>query len=353
MSALKAENLPVNATMQPDVRNHAYSTTAAFRAIERAAEQAKSVTAKHAEEMISLKDEIVALKGEITALKVLGFRERVSVHALQEKVKAAETSSKDKDLAHQNDILALKETHDRESAQLRTQTLEFRAQIAALQANYAAERDALRIEGETLAAERETLRADQATLAIDRELIQTQYSAMEHSLRGMVDNFAAMPQIGLHDSTRQSTVPSRRHADESAGQSPPSKRARTSSTPTAVEDVLPSGCYKEPHGQPGRPNSGGYSLEPTLIEVGKWTKDAFTLIQSDVHYAADRDLDTAKSFQFQDAQKVTKLCKAMATKYGMEEQYEDYWPYRAMLKMHLKNRSEAHRKSQEQLATRS
>ncbi|KAJ7730561.1 hypothetical protein B0H16DRAFT_1469533 [Mycena metata] len=105
----------------------------------------------------------------------------------------------------------------------------------------------------------------------------------------------------------------------------------------------PKHKYKSPSGQPGRPNSGGYNLENTLLQECHWTKDKFQRVQIDVHGLAKQTLVTRLSYQMQDPKDVKRLCAQISAIHELRE-YEDFWPVRAMLKLFLKAKSEAYRR---------
>ncbi|KAK7013885.1 hypothetical protein R3P38DRAFT_3206451 [Favolaschia claudopus] len=109
------------------------------------------------------------------------------------------------------------------------------------------------------------------------------------------------------------------------------------------EGVAHSAGYKSPPGQPGRPNSGGYNLERTLLEECAWTKDKFDTVQNQVRRLANKNLNPRVCYQMQNPDEVKKLCKQISVIHGLDG-YEKFWPIKAMLKLHLKASSEAYRK---------
>jgi hypothetical protein len=48
---------------------------------------------------------------------------------------------------------------------------------------------------------------------------------------------------------------------------------------SASIEIFPKKKYKSPAGQPGRPNSGGYNLEQTLLRECNWTENKFQTVQ--------------------------------------------------------------------------
>ncbi|KAJ7148280.1 hypothetical protein C8R46DRAFT_1044828 [Mycena filopes] len=117
------------------------------------------------------------------------------------------------------------------------------------------------------------------------------------------------------------------------------KKENNQEPPPLTSEPIMRYKYRKPHGQPGRPNSGGYNLENVLLEQCNWSREVFQRIQKRVQHLAERRLITNQSFQAQD----TKSVKKVSTEYGLSD-YEDFWPITAMLKLYLKARSEAYRK---------
>jgi len=91
------------------------------------------------------------------------------------------------------------------------------------------------------------------------------------------------------------------------------------------EPLRPAQKIPKPSGEPGRPNSGGYSIEDALIS---WGKDEFgkvmvstphsvssnerqTLLQKFTKKLADAKLDQTISYGKQDHTKVNRLCETV------------------------------------------
>ncbi|KAF8950172.1 hypothetical protein BDZ97DRAFT_1934475 [Flammula alnicola] len=100
------------------------------------------------------------------------------------------------------------------------------------------------------------------------------------------------------------------------------------------ELIRPAQKIPKPSGEPGRPNSGGYCIEDALMS---WGKDEFGKVVRFTKKIADAKLDQTKSYSKQDRVKV-------ARNYPIVDKYEDRWPVRGILKMHLKATSENFRK---------
>jgi hypothetical protein len=87
----------------------------------------------------------------------------------------------------------------------------------------------------------------------------------------------------------------------------------------------PSTLKPKPAGEPGKPGSGGFSLENVLINVHKWAKkdydalyvcskfpDTFDLLtwqQAQVKEEVNKTLDMTRSFRYQDKGKVQEICE--------------------------------------------
>ncbi|KDR65389.1 hypothetical protein GALMADRAFT_148733 [Galerina marginata CBS 339.88] len=99
------------------------------------------------------------------------------------------------------------------------------------------------------------------------------------------------------------------------------------------EEVFAS-LVPKPAGEPGRPNSGGYSLEDALAP---WGKEQLGKVMKFTKKMADLSLETKKSYSKQNTNQV-------ARNHPILNKYEDHWPTRAILKMHLKATSENFRR---------
>ncbi|PPR03095.1 hypothetical protein CVT26_004614 [Gymnopilus dilepis] len=121
--------------------------------------------------------------------------------------------------------------------------------------------------------------------------------------------------------------------------------------------IIPTRIPK-PSGEPGRPHSGGYNLDD---ELGAWDAETLSAVNSYVKVLAKQALDLTKSYSKQDADKVAEICVSVGAQcllptcfnafvlqtarlYPVIEKYENHWPVRDMLKLHLKYTSETHRK---------
>ncbi|PPQ70077.1 hypothetical protein CVT26_013411 [Gymnopilus dilepis] len=97
----------------------------------------------------------------------------------------------------------------------------------------------------------------------------------------------------------------------------------------------------KPPGEPGRPNSGGYNLESQLHG---WTPKLFSEISGFVKNLADIQLDMTKSYNKQSRSTIASICSTTADHYPILSKYDNFWPARDILKMHLKYRAETSRK---------
>ncbi|KDR74585.1 hypothetical protein GALMADRAFT_141597 [Galerina marginata CBS 339.88] len=97
----------------------------------------------------------------------------------------------------------------------------------------------------------------------------------------------------------------------------------------------------KPAGEPGRPGSGGYSIDDALAS---WGKEEVLKVNKLVKKLADLKLDNTKSYNKQNGRKVNNICEEVARHHDIIQKYDDFWPIRGMLKMHLKTTSEVHRR---------
>ncbi|KDR65527.1 hypothetical protein GALMADRAFT_148634 [Galerina marginata CBS 339.88] len=97
----------------------------------------------------------------------------------------------------------------------------------------------------------------------------------------------------------------------------------------------------KPAGEPGRPGSGGYSIDDALAS---WGKEEVLKVNKLVKKFADLKLDKTKSYSKQSGRKVNDICEDVARHHDIIRKYDDFWPIRGMLKMYLKTTSEVHRR---------
>ena len=132
----------------------------------------------------------------------------------------------------------------------------------------------------------------------------------------------------------------------------------------------------KPQGEPGCPNCGGYSIEN---ELRGWSPDLLENVtvslvlclfpslnswQRFVKKAANEKLDTTQSYVKQKSATVTEICVLASLElyiyslsnslffkakkhYAIINKYENYWPIRDILKLHLKYTSETYQKQGE------
>ncbi|KAF8873918.1 hypothetical protein CPB84DRAFT_1753136 [Gymnopilus junonius] len=97
----------------------------------------------------------------------------------------------------------------------------------------------------------------------------------------------------------------------------------------------------KPNGEPGRPRSGGYNLDE---ELAAWDAGMLSNVNSYVKTKAKQILNLTKSYSRQDPHKLAEVCFLTSREYPIVEKYDNYWPVRDMLKLHLKYTSETYRK---------
>ncbi|KDR77444.1 hypothetical protein GALMADRAFT_138555 [Galerina marginata CBS 339.88] len=135
-------------------------------------------------------------------------------------------------------------------------------------------------------------------------------------------------------------------ADHSYGDSPLNEDIESELSDLSDSEEAPaqpptSKKITKPSGEPGRPGSGGYSIDDALAS---WGKEEVLKVNKLVKKLADLKLDKTKSYSKQNSKKVNDICQEVSRHHDIIEKYEDFWPIRGMLKMHLKTTSEAHRR---------
>ncbi|PPR01214.1 hypothetical protein CVT24_006039 [Panaeolus cyanescens] len=104
----------------------------------------------------------------------------------------------------------------------------------------------------------------------------------------------------------------------------------------------------KPHGEPGRPQSGGYSLEQAL---NSWSQELLETVTNYVKQGAGDEqngIDQTVSYRKQIPKNIDIFCEKVAAKYTIVRKYENLWPVRELLKLHLKYTSESHRRKRNQ-----
>ncbi|KAJ7127287.1 hypothetical protein C8R43DRAFT_700142 [Mycena crocata] len=295
-------SLAGEATPEGIVRRIEHVFVQVTKEVDRDISQREAVLTSRIEEISAVKEELHSTHAEVETLKAANSR-------MCELIKTAERSANETDIAHE------KNTHS-----LQQQVSRLFAQLQALEAERAAEWE---------------------TSARDRKLLAMQRSAM----RGATDVLRRLgsflpPGETISYLPPPATVPSRRPAETQLDPPAGSKRPRTEDDPpTSISDSTESYTYPKPVGGPGRPNSGGYSLDAALAKCG-WATGRRNRFKLDVHAAADKELNTSQSYRCQYRPALEKICTEMATKYNFKADYEDFWPCRSTLKLYLKATSE-------------
>ncbi|KAL0958556.1 hypothetical protein HGRIS_000696 [Hohenbuehelia grisea] len=105
----------------------------------------------------------------------------------------------------------------------------------------------------------------------------------------------------------------------------------------------------KPPGEPGRPDSGGWSLKDQLVRVEKWGEKDYKAIRQRISdIAKERNIDLAVNFANQKAGDINAICDKMREEYTFLEKYmyEDCWPVKCIMKSITKYRSEHGKKGQ-------
>ncbi|KAF9472478.1 hypothetical protein BDN70DRAFT_938156 [Pholiota conissans] len=113
-------------------------------------------------------------------------------------------------------------------------------------------------------------------------------------------------------------------------------------TPTPAGEKLIS----KPQGEPGRPGSGGFSLEDALEHEHNWSKTEVENLNKLVREVAEKSMNMTVTYKKQDKEKIQDICDKVQEQIPHLAQYEECWPVRSVLKLVLKYRSESSRRAQ-------
>ncbi|KAF8178734.1 hypothetical protein BJ912DRAFT_929879 [Pholiota molesta] len=103
----------------------------------------------------------------------------------------------------------------------------------------------------------------------------------------------------------------------------------------------------KPGGEPGRKNSGGYSLQDAL----GWDEKRFKAFIDLVNNKIQAKLDPTLCFSKQDATAIAEVMLSTAKEFKIDGLYEKNWPVRDAFKQHLKYSSEYAKKKKERRVT--
>ncbi|KAF8217244.1 hypothetical protein K438DRAFT_1954091 [Mycena galopus ATCC 62051] len=118
----------------------------------------------------------------------------------------------------------------------------------------------------------------------------------------------------------------------------PGDSSRSSASPAKPQHRM------KPPGQPNRPGSGGYNLEQHLLQICGWSSEEFIEVQNKVHTLAGEKLDTSISYQKQRKATLNSICETVKKEHPIARGFDQCWVTRDILKVHLKNTSEASRR---------
>ncbi|KAG5349106.1 hypothetical protein C0989_005842 [Termitomyces sp. Mn162] len=132
-----------------------------------------------------------------------------------------------------------------------------------------------------------------------------------------------------------------RDADSEPDLEPPHS-PETPRTRSSISRKIP-----RPHGEPGRPNSGGFNLAIELAKTG-WSRKSVEQLAETVHAVAQERLDLTKCYRKQDKRDVKKICDEMIKdkNWPKLKDYEGCWPVLCILKSKLKNGAAAARRNE-------
>ncbi|KAK7024625.1 hypothetical protein VNI00_016129 [Paramarasmius palmivorus] len=94
----------------------------------------------------------------------------------------------------------------------------------------------------------------------------------------------------------------------------------------------------KPHGEAAHPNKGGYSLERTLVDIHRWSKPGYDVINGQTKGLTSSILDTTKNYRDQDESAKDHICDLLVNDFPFLADYVNCWPIRDMIKAHLKYR---------------
>ncbi|PPQ86292.1 hypothetical protein CVT26_004635 [Gymnopilus dilepis] len=157
---------------------------------------------------------------------------------------------------------------------------------------------------------------------------------------------------------RRSTEQSRRVAFIDDRSPPILQAAPDLSTPPPSRSVSSSPARQmggtsmipQPRGEPGRPNSGGFSILEVLVDNYSWTVEEVQALQDAVDSEVSKKLDTTVSFRSQSRSAIEQICQKMQDREGVWPElgnYQGCWPVVSMIKLRLKSKSESSRKRAE------
>ncbi|KAJ7136515.1 hypothetical protein C8R43DRAFT_1132431 [Mycena crocata] len=103
---------------------------------------------------------------------------------------------------------------------------------------------------------------------------------------------------------------------------------------------------KKPKGPPNHPESGGYNIAVYLQTKHGWKEEEVKAVKEKVQALAKDKLDINLCYTKQKTYGIERVCKEAEVKkeYPIARGFDNCWPIRDMLKVHLKNTSEAWRR---------
>ncbi|PPQ82854.1 hypothetical protein CVT26_008104 [Gymnopilus dilepis] len=140
--------------------------------------------------------------------------------------------------------------------------------------------------------------------------------------------------INLHAETDEGQAAGNIFEGQDAGESEDSETSDSGRDDAKTEAVMRKHTkIPKPCGEPGRPGSGGYNIESVLIG---WTAELILEVKNYVKNNTGIMLDETKRYG--------KQKPPAKQRFPIIDKYENHWPIRDMLKLHLKAASRAYRK---------
>ncbi|KAF8222692.1 hypothetical protein L208DRAFT_1320870, partial [Tricholoma matsutake] len=95
----------------------------------------------------------------------------------------------------------------------------------------------------------------------------------------------------------------------------------------------------KPTREPGRPGSGGFCVEDSLVKTHGWSEDS----QETIQVEARKELNTTISYCGHSKHTIQKICTKLYHHWPELKNYEGCWPVHSILKLALKYSTEASR----------
>ncbi|KAI5836643.1 uncharacterized protein SCHCODRAFT_02720031 [Schizophyllum commune H4-8] len=130
--------------------------------------------------------------------------------------------------------------------------------------------------------------------------------------------------------------------------SAPQSRGSSARAPSRSTDPLPTDArrIRKPHGEPGKPSNGGYSLKEAL----GWPSDRYNAVRRSMNQLVDSFLDTSRPLTKQTSARLEVFEEELFPEFGND--FQDRWPIRAFAssRLHYLQNNTARLKQKAELA---